>query len=88
MVMGGGRDVRPSLSNFFDSLLGALLCLCNAGSAIVYAVPFILHSRNKPKTVADPVFSPGGGAKFLKPIVFQCFAENCMKMKEFGPREL
>ena len=30
---------------------------------------------------------PQGGAPTLKiAIIFQIFAENCMKMKEFGPR--
>ena len=39
-----------------------------------------------PNTVADPGFSPGGGAPTPKnAIIFQFFAENCMKMKEFGP---
>ena len=38
-------------------------------------------------SVADPGFSPGGGAPTPKSaIIFQLFAENCMKMKEFGPR--
>ena len=37
-------------------------------------------------TVADPGFFPGGGAPTPKiAIIFQIFAENCMKMKEFGP---
>ena len=37
--------------------------------------------------VADLGFSPGGGAPTPKSaIIFQFFAENCMKMKEFGPR--
>ena len=36
--------------------------------------------------MADPGFSPGGGAPTPKSaIIFQFFAENCMKMKEFGP---
>ena len=36
--------------------------------------------------VADPGFSPGGGAPTPKSaIIFHFFAENCMKMKEFGP---
>ena len=39
-----------------------------------------------PESVADPGFSPGGGAPTPKSaIIFQFFAENCMKMKEFGP---
>ena len=37
-------------------------------------------------SVADPGFSPGGGAPTPKSaIIFQFFPENCMKMKEFGP---
>ena len=36
-------------------------------------------------TVADPGFSPGGAPTPKSTIVFQFFAENCMKMKEFGP---
>ena len=37
--------------------------------------------------VADPGFSPGGGGAPTpkSAIIFQFFAENCMKMKEFGP---
>ena len=35
--------------------------------------------------VADPGFSPGGAPTPKSPIIFQFFAENCMKMKEFGP---
>ena len=36
--------------------------------------------------MADPGFSPGGGAPTPKSaIIFQFFAENCTKMKEFGP---
>ena len=38
------------------------------------------------EAVADPGFSPGGGAPTPKiAIIFHIFAENCMKMKEFGP---
>ena len=33
----------------------------------------------------DPGFSEGGAPKIA--IIFQIFAKNCMKMKEFGPRE-
>ena len=33
--------------------------------------------------VADSGFSPGG-APTPKSAIFQFFAENCMKMKEFG----
>ena len=35
--------------------------------------------------VADPGFSPGGVPTPKNAIIFQFFAENCMKMKEFGP---
>ena len=36
-------------------------------------------------TVADPGFSPGGAPTPKIAIIFQMFAKNCMKMKEFGP---
>ena len=35
--------------------------------------------------MADPGFSPGGAPTPKNAIIFQLFAENCMKMKEFGP---
>ena len=35
--------------------------------------------------MADPGFSPGGAPTPKNAIIFQFFAENCMKMKEFGP---
>ena len=35
--------------------------------------------------VADPGFSPGGASTPKIAIIFHIFAENCMKMKEFGP---
>ena len=38
-----------------------------------------------PESVADPGFSPGGAPTPKIAIIFQIFAENCMKMKEFGP---
>ena len=41
--------------------------------------------RNRPKAVADPGFSPGGAPTPKIAIIFHIFAENCMKMKEFGP---
>ena len=37
------------------------------------------------RSVADPGFSPGGAPTPKSAIIFQFFAENCMKMKEFGP---
>ena len=40
-------------------------------------------------TVADPGFSEGGEQPLSseqKPIIWQVFAKNCMKMKEIGPR--
>ena len=36
--------------------------------------------------MADPGFSPGGTPTPKIAIIFQIFAKNCMKMKEFGPR--
>ena len=36
--------------------------------------------------VADPGFSPGGAPTPKIAIIFHIFAENCMKMKEFGPQ--
>ena len=38
-----------------------------------------------PSAVADPGFSPGGAPTPKIAIIFHIFAENCMKMKEFGP---
>ena len=35
--------------------------------------------------MADPGFSPGGAPTPKIAIIFQIFAKNCMKMKEFGP---
>ena len=37
------------------------------------------------EAVADPGFSPGGASTPKIAIIFQIFAKNCMKMKEFGP---
>ena len=37
------------------------------------------------RSVADPGFSPGGAPTPKIAIIFHIFAENCMKMKEFGP---
>ena len=50
--------------------------------------PAPYHGPLLPSTiaVADPGFSRGGGAPTPKiAIIFHIFAENCMKMKEFGP---
>ena len=39
------------------------------------------------KSVADPGFSRGGCANSQKELLFfNFFAENCMKLKEFGPQ--
>ena len=40
---------------------------------------------SKTLSVADPGFSPGGAPTPKIAIIFHIFAENCMKMKEFGP---
>ena len=46
----------------------------------------LYYYLNSSLAVADPGFSPGGGAPTPKiAIIFHIFAENCMKMKEFGP---
>ena len=45
----------------------------------------ILYSVEFPSAVADPGFSPGGAPTPKIAIIFHIFAENCMKMKEFGP---
>ena len=42
--------------------------------------------KNRSVAVADLGFSPGGGRQLPKWVcLFIIFAENCMKMKEFGP---
>ena len=43
------------------------------------------QDENNNRSVADPGFSPGGVPTPKSAIIFQFFAENCMKMKEFGP---
>ena len=45
------------------------------------------HSFCASYPVADPGFAPGGAPTPKIAIIFQIFAKNCMKMKEFGPRE-
>ena len=48
-----------------------------------------LHKMNdetKKYSVADLGFSWGGAPTPKVGLFFQLFAENCMKMKEFGPR--
>ena len=44
---------------------------------------WVWNIRNR--AVADPGFSPGGAPTPKIAIIFHIFAENCMKMKEFGP---
>ena len=44
-----------------------------------------MHSIRMRTAVADPGFSPGGAPTPKIAIIFHIFAENCMKMKEFGP---
>ena len=43
------------------------------------------QSNSRGTAVADPGFSPGGAPTPKIAIIFHIFAENCMKMKEFGP---
>ena len=42
------------------------------------------NCRLRRSAAADPGFSPGGAPTPKIAIIFQIFAENCMKMKEFG----
>ena len=42
------------------------------------------NNRKSTSAVADPGFSPGAPTP-KSAIIFQFFAKNCMKMKEFGP---
>ena len=42
------------------------------------------HESTCNNPVADPGFSPGGAPTPKIAIIFHIFAENCMKMKEFG----
>ena len=51
-----------------------LTIFCDESSYNVFTLP-----------VADPEFSPGGAPTPKSAIIFQNFAENCIKMKEFGP---
>ena len=58
------------------------------GKVIFSEVPLILFGGGwgaNYKAVADPGFSPGGAPTPKIAIIFQIFAENCTKMKEFGP---
>ena len=43
------------------------------------------YHEHKRIAVADPGFSPGGASNPKIAIIFQIFAENCIKIKEFGP---
>ena len=43
-----------------------------------------VHPYHIWNAVADPGFSPGGAPTPKSAIIFQFFAKNCMKMKEFG----
>ena len=47
----------------------------------------LFHTSPLFVVLADPGFSRGGGGAPTpkSAIIFQFFAENCMKMKEFGP---
>ena len=51
----------------------------------IQARDFLFNRTSLPKPVADPGFSPGGRQLPKWVCLFIIFAENCMKMKEFGP---
>ena len=51
----------------------------------MFIVPTDKKSNGRYSSVADPGFSPGGAPTPEIAIIFHIFAENCMKMKEFGP---
>ena len=44
-------------------------------------VLYVLKKKINDEPVADPGFSPGGAPTPKIAIIFQIFAENCMKMK-------
>ena len=46
---------------------------------------WLVYIKDELVPVADPGFSPGGAPTPKIAIIFHIFAENCMKMKEFGP---
>ena len=63
-----------------------MLCsVCLLLDNSILALAFDTLRRNGRDSVADPGFSPGGAPTPKNAIIFQFFAENCMKMKEFGP---
>ena len=51
---------------------------------LVFITTYIVGLSNY-ISVVDPGFSPGGAPTPKIAIIFHIFAENCMKMKEFGP---
>ena len=73
--MNPGRDLDPYLQDhiLFSTLTTNELKLSHH-STTTLTFP-----------VADPGFSPGGAPTPKIAIIFHIFAENCMKMKEFGP---
>ena len=75
-----------------DLTVMASLNLVQIVSVVTYSLLLLVaylklkHESLIDYSVADPGFSPGGGAPTPKiAIIFHIFAENCMKMKEFGP---
>ena len=68
-----------------DSYFLKCLKICLLLPSYCLCVNSIDPIRLDPYPVADPGFSPGGAPTPKSAIIFQFFAENCMKMKEFGP---
>ena len=77
-------------SLYVDLVSAFLYCISltsvrNAQSDWTKSKSFTKCSLSNTITVADPGFSPGGAPTPKSASIFQFFAKNCMKMKEFGP---
>ena len=55
-------------------------------TSVVLLLMFLYKANLDTKSVADPGFSRGGAPAPKLWLFYQFFAENCMKMKEFGPQ--
>ena len=51
-----------------------------------FTLPFLAPEAIETTAVSDPGFSRGGWANSKLGLFCKFFAENCMEMKEFGPR--